>query len=625
MKPETNPTPASPLKGSYVKRISQEDIHKTFLFEMAWEVCNQVGGIYTVIKSKIPAVLQVWDYNNYVLFGPYFQKEADALFENIEDSNDPIAQTVKQMNDMGFRVYYGIWLVEGRPQTVLFDFNYSWSFLGNIKHLFWENHHISLPEYDELIDQVVLFGHLFQQFLKIFSEQNCFGKNVISHIHEWMAGSCIPEIRRDKLPISLVFTTHATILGRYLAMNDPQFYNHLPTYNWEYEAKHFNIAPIVQLERAAAHGAHVFTTVSEITGEECKYLLNREPDLYLPNGLNINRFEAMHEFQNLHKSYKMKINEFVMGHFFQSYSFDLNKTLYFFTSGRFEYINKGYDLTLEALARLNHKLKIAKSDVTVVMFIITKNPVKGFNPEVLQLKALLEEIQRNCKQLNDDLSQKLFYHITSYEGGFKMPDLNMMVDDYFRLRLRQNHQHWKSSKLPTIVTHNLKNEEKDPIMNFLKMSKLLNYKEDRVKIVYHPDFVSTSNPLFHMEYYQFIRGCNMGIFPSYYEPWGYTPLECSASGIPSITSDLSGFGSFVSATMPDSEKAGLYLLKRRNISFEESAENLSNILYRFIKYNRRERIMQRNRVESATIQFGWNRLGKYYLKAYGKALKSLKQ
>lgn len=613
----------TPSKGAYSKKIASDEISRTYLFEVAWEVCNQVGGIYTVIKSKVPSVLQTWDYNNYVLFGPYIEKNAAAIFEPITDSNDPIALTVQEMNNNGFKVHYGTWLIEGRPKAVLFDFTIGFNYLGNIKYLFWEHHGIQLPD-DDLLNQVVLFGHHYHQFIKFFTNKHLAGRRIISHFHEWMAGTSIPEIRKENLPISVVFTTHATMLGRYLAMNDKNFYGNLPHYDWAKEAKQFNIEAIVNIERSAAHGAHVFTTVSEITGEECKYLLGREPDIYLPNGLNIERYEALHEFQNLHRTYKDKINEFVMGHFFQSYSFDLDKTVYFFTSGRFEYENKGYDLTLEALARLNYKLKANNSDMTAVMFFITKNPVTGFNPEVLELKALLEEIQRNCDQMNKTVADKLFYNIASNEESFKMPNLNELVDDHTVLRLRKNLQSWKSNKLPTVITHNLENEASDPVMNFLKMSKLLNHKDDRVKVVYHPDFVSTSNPLFRMEYAQFIRGCHMGIFPSYYEPWGYTPLECTASGIPSITSNLAGFGSYVANTIPEPEKAGMYILNRKNVSFDEAAENLANLLYRFIKLSRRDRIMQRNKVEAASVQFDWNKLGKSYLKAYGLAIRSMK-
>ena len=165
-----------------------------------------------------------------------------------------------------------------------------------------------------------------------------------------MGAAAIPEIRRLNLPVATVFTTHATLLGRYLATGDNWFYNHLPNINWHADAKRYNIEARVLLERAAAHGAHVFTTVSSVTAQECEHLLGRRVDAVLPNGLNIERFIARHESENLHKIYKEKIHKFVMGHFFQSYHFDLNRTLYFFTSGRYEYRNKGFDLT-RALAR----------------------------------------------------------------------------------------------------------------------------------------------------------------------------------------------------------------------------------------------------------------------------------
>lgn len=611
-----------PLLGTYIKKITHDEMSGTYLFEVAWEVCNQVGGIYTVIQSKVLSVLEKWKKENYVLFGPYFEKNAASNFEPVYDPSDPIAQAVEEMNSLGYKVFYGQWLIAGRPKCVLFDPFATFQQLNEIKYFLWEHHKISTPPNDDLTDQVISFGHQVHQFFQIFSSKYAKNKRMIAHFHEWMAGTPIPNMRRDKLPIKIVFTTHATLLGRYLAMNDPNFYDNLPNYNWHYEANHFQVMHIVEIERAAAHGAHVFSTVSEITVPECIVFLGRKPDVILPNGLNIDRFEAMHEFQNLHRFYKENINEFVMGHFFQSYSFDLDKTLYFFTSGRFEYNNKGYDLTLEALNRLNRKMKQAKIDMTVVMFIITRNPYTSINADVLQLKALLEEIHRNCEQLQEKLAQKLFYAITSNEKGFAMPDLNQLIDDYMVLRLRTNFQSWRTKRLPAVVTHNLVNSTSDPIVNYLNYNGLLNLPHDKVKVVYHPDFVATSNPLFRMEYYQFIRGCHMGIFPSYYEPWGYTPLECIASGIPSITSDLSGFGSFVESTIPESEKSGIYILKRKHKSFFEAAEDLANILFEFVKMNRRDRIMQRNKVEASSVLFDWGKLGKFYDKAYGLAIRN---
>ena len=171
-----------------------------------------------------------------------------------------------------------------------------------------------------------------------------------------------------------------------------------------------------------------------------------------------------------------------------------------------------------------------------------------------------------------------------------------------------------------VITHRLVDEENDEILNFLHTRNLLNAEEDKVKIVYHPDFISFTNPLFGMEYLQFVRGCNLGIFPSYYEPWGYTPLECMASGIPSVTSDLSGFGDYLLHHMPDHDKNGMYVVERGKRTFDWSARQLASFLYRFLKQSRRERIMQRNNVENYSAAFDWENLLKHYDDVYKKAV-----
>ena len=436
-----------------------------------------------------------------------------------------------------------------------------------------------------------------------------------------MSSSALLEINRLKIPVTTIFTTHATILGRYLAMNDTSFYEHLPFYNWEEECIKFNIEPEVKLERSAAHKAHVFTTVSQVTGKECKYLLEKEPHSILPNGLNISRFSVLHEFQNLHLEYKLKIHRFVIGHFFESNVFDLDKTLYFFTSGRYEYKNKGFDLALEALARLNWKMKNINSDKTIVMFIVTKTPYHTMNPKALQNRALIHEIEQICKAIVSKIEDRLFYEVTSSDGQ-KFPDIKNFLDDYWLLRLRKTLQVWKSSQLPLIVTHNLEGDDKDEILKMLRTCQLFNSHHDKVKIVYHADFITTTNPLFSLDYSQFIRGCHLGIFPGYYEPWGYTPLECIASGVPAITSDLAGFGDYVTNTINNPEKKGIYVVRRNEKSYEESAQQLANYLFDFTSMDRRDRIAQRNETESISIRFAWKELYKYYINAYKLALKN---
>lgn len=588
----------------------------TFLFEVAWEVCNQVGGIYTVIRSKVPSVIEKWGKDKYCLIGPYFADQAAAHFDPATDYSTPIGKAVLKLQERGFDIHYGEWIISGRPNVVLFNPYSVYDMLNEIKHFLWKDYHISMPGGDELLDKVAAFGYQVKEFFNYICMSEFHNEHIIAHFHEWMAGIPIPGIRKDNLNIKVVFTTHATLLGRYLAMNDPNFYEHLAFYNWEEEAKKFNVKAIAEIERASAHGAHIFTTVSEITGNECKYLLGRSPDLILPNGLNIERFEALHQIQNQHVKIKEQIHDFVMGHFFQSYPFDLDKTLYFFTSGRYEYQNKGYDVTLEALARLNYKMQVAEIDTTVVTFFITRQPFYTINPDVLHAKAQIEDVWRVCEEIKEQVGKRLYTQITSAEGAYEFPDLNKMVDDYLNLKLRRNVQSWKTHKLPKVITHTLKDDANDDILHFLRTSNLVNNRHDKVKIVYHPDFISTSNPLFRMDYNTFVRGCHLGIFPSMYEPWGYTPLECLASGLPSVTSEVAGFGDYVVNNIPDHDEKGMYIINRKNRNFFDIAEDLANMMFEFVQMSRRERIALRYKCEEASLHFDWSNLGKYYDKAY---------
>ena len=595
-------------------KINKKDIDETLLVEVAWEVMNQVGGIYTVIRSKAPTVSKRWG-KNYCLLGPYVHQNVSAEFDPIQNPQDPFGRVVEKMRGMGFDVHYGHWLVTGRPRVVLFNLGSIMARLGEIKYTLWDHHGISTPPDDDLMNNVIAFGELVRIFLTELASPGTTEHKILVHFHEWMAASCLPTLRRDNINLRSIFTTHATLLGRYLAMNDSKFYEHLPFQDWQREAKHFNIEPGVSIERAAAHGSHVFTTVSDVTARECQYLLGRQPDFILPNGMNNERFEVLHEFQNMHLEYKNKIHQFTIGHFFQSYTFDLDKTLYFFTSGRYEYKNKGFDLTLEALARLNHRLKEENSDITVVMFFITKKPYHSINPEVLQSRAAMDELKAAIEGIQQQIGDRLFFEAASAQDS-KLPNLNQFVDDYWKLRYRRTLQSWRTTHLPSIVTHNLVDDGSDEILGFLRSSGLVNKPEDRVKIVYHPDFVNYTNPLFGLEYDQFVRGCHLGVFPSYYEPWGYTPLECIARGVPTVTSDQAGFGDYAMKHVKDVTSSGIYVIKRHNRSFDDAANQLTLKLYRFLQLNRRNRVDQRNKVEASSVQFDWKYLTKHYEEAY---------
>jgi len=583
------------------------------LVEVAWEVCQQVGGIYTVIRSKVPTMVKRWG-GRYIVVGPYDPALSPGEFEECP-APAGMAEVIEALGRQGIEARFGTWLITGKPRTVLLDPDSAMARLAEAKYLIWEHHRISLPGEDALVNRVVAFGYAVELFLRELAGRLASTRPIVAHFHEWMAATALPEIRHARLPIATVFTTHATSLGRYEAMADPWFYDHLPQVGWEADARRFNIEPQVRLERAAAHGAHVFTTVSEITAVECEHLLGRRPDLVLPNGLNLERFVAMHEFQNLHRDYKARISRFVMAHFFPSYSFDLDRTLFFFSSGRLEYRNKGFDLTIESLARLNARMKRDRIDKTVVFFLITKANQRSINPEVLRCRALLEEMHDTCNAIRNQIGEELFVAAAMA----RLPRFEDLVTETMRLRLRRMIHTWKVNRLPFIVTHDLVDDAHDEVLNQIRRCQLFNRPEDPVKVVYHPDFVTSSNPLFGIDYDQFVRGCHLGIFPSAYEPWGYTPLECVARGIPAVTSDLSGFGSYLVKHMPDYQRRGLFVVHRRSNTYEASAEELANWLLDFTRLERRDRISLRNAVESSADHFDWSNLGQHYAQAHDLA------
>lgn len=593
-------------------------LYEPLLIEVAWEVCNKVGGIYTVIQSKVPYMKERWG-DQYCLLGPMTSNNLPFEFQASDDYSSPFGKAVLSMREAGFKVEYGYWLVTGKPQVILFNVFQVADKLAKIKADLLKDDGVLIRP-DDLAHQVVSFGELVYEYLKHVTDSKNNSKQVIVHFHEWMASSSIGKIKRDEIPVATVFTTHATSLGRYLAMNDDNFYKKLSKVDWKKAATHFGIEAQVTIERLAAGLSDVMSTVSHVTDAECEFLLGRKADIILPNGLNINRFDDVHELQNLHLKYKTKINDFIMGHFFNNYTFDLDNTMYFFTSGRYEFVNKGYDLTLEALSRLNERMKRAKVDKNVVMFFITKRPYTTINPLVLELRSLMEEIKQTCTAIEHQIGEKLYLEAAKSDNDNTLPDLNKLVDEYWQFRYKKTLLSWKTPYLPIIITHNLVDDQSDEILQSMRDKKMYNQEENPVKIIYHPDFIDSTNPLFKLDYYQFVRGCHLGIFPSYYEPWGYTPVECLVRGIPTVTSDLAGFGDFAKSKIRNMEEDGIYLVNRRHQDFDEAAEQLTDYMFDFVQKNRRERIALRNKVESNAKQFSWDTLGRYYIEAYRMAV-----
>jgi glycogen synthase len=632
------------------------------LIEVAWEVCNQLGGIYQVIRSKAPRMVQRWQHR-YIMLGPYNHAKAALEFEERPPTAASwIGRVIDELRPQGVIARHGYWLISGRPRVILLEHHISPHELDAVKFKLYSEHGIETPPGNDLIDGVVSFAESSRKFLWAASnhwkgghDDDAAGGNgtagstgrtpspsagrVLAHFHEWMGGLAIPMLRKEHCPVASVFTTHATQLGRTVAWNDDWFYDHLPFLDHAHEAEKFCVKTQHYAERACAHAAHVFTTVSGITGEECTQLVGRTPDISTPNGLNIEHYNVGHEFQTLHAQFKERINRFVMGHFFPSYAFDLDKTLFFFTSGRFEPKNKGFDLCIEAMARLNAELKATKSDKTVVFFIITQRNVRSLHPQVISQRGVLSELDNAVDRTLAEVREKLFRRlaagdkIVSVSGasGVGGGGVDALITEYWKLRLRRTQAALKTDQLPMIVTHLLEDDQQDEVLNQIRNVWLFNRHDDPVKIVYHPQFISPTNPLWGIEYEQFVRGCHVGVFPSAYEPWGYTPLECLAMGVPAVTSDLAGFGRYVQDTIPSltggfAEGAsghghgGIAVLKRRGRSFGEAAHNLSRALLEYCQLDRRERITLRNQVERSSWEFDWTSLAKAYDWAHDLAL-----
>jgi len=586
-----------------------------WLFEIAWEVANKVGGIYTVIKTKAPVTVDEWG-EQYCLMGPYNEACVRTEVELMEPLHPQYKETIANMRKAGIKVYFGRWLIDGYPKVVLFDISSAAWKLDEFKHELWEAANIGIPWHDRESNDAVIFGALVAWFLGEFIKNTPGEPMLTAHFHEWLAGAGLIYTRTRKLNAALIFTTHATLLGRYLCAGSTDFYNNLDKFNLDKEAGDRQIYHRYCMERAAVHCSNVFTTVSEITGVESQHLLKRVPDVITPNGLNVKKFSAIHEFQNLHAINKEKINDFVRGHFYGHYDFDLDKTLYFFTAGRYEFSNKGADMFIESLARLNYYLKQCNSDVTVVAFLIFPARTNNFNVESLRGQAIAKQLKETVNGVQNQIGRRMFD--ICLRGKLPTGEDILIQEDIVKLK-RCIYAAQRNS-LPPICTHNVVDDASDQVLNQIRRCNLFNNRHDRVKIVFHPEFLNSANPLFALDYEDFVRGCHLGVFPSYYEPWGYTPAECTVMGIPSITTNLSGFGCFMSDHITDTKSYGIYIVDRRFKGPEDSCRELAQQMFDFANLSRRQRIIQRNRTERLSEMLDWRNLGIYYRKARNQAL-----
>ncbi|GAB2784773.1 glycogen/starch synthase [Rhabdobacter roseus] len=555
---------------------------------------------------------------NYFLLGPYFPNSAKLDFVPLpEPADSPVGEAIRAMRREGYQVLYGYWLREGSQARVLL-FPTHLKQLDAVKTGLWEGYQVPTLGAEELVNQVISFGEQVRIFLTKVTQLAGPDQDVMAHFHEWMSASGLAQLRDEAVPVTTVFTTHATLLGRYLAPNEEAFYDRFSGFDWLQKARQYAIEASARLERNAAQAAHVLTAVSETAAQECVTFLGRQPDYIIPNGLAVSAASVPEISYNEPKG-RRHLEQFVRGQFLPRYDIQPENTLYFFASGRYEYRNKGFDLLLKALSRLNQQVKEEALEVTIVVFIITRRPFRHLKPEVLEAHARYTELRKLCNQVSTRLGPKLFSALATTRKDTPLPNLNLLVDEDLLRRWRQAILEFKKTDLPPYVTHALYHD--DDISTYCQQAGLLNYPEDPVKVVYHPDFIHPSNSLFGLDYPDFVKGCHLGIFPSLYEPWGYTAAECAQQGTPTITTDLSGFGKYVSEKFPNPERKGVHVLKRRFETDQQAVAQLAATMFRFSRSFANGLAAPRCELAPQLEEsLSWEKLLRFYEEAYKLAL-----
>lgn len=429
--------------------------------------------------------------------------------------------------------------------------------------------------------------------------------------------------------MATIFTAHATVLGRDLCDRGVDLYGEITKLDAESEAARSPVVHRHVIERLAAHAAGALTTVSNITSLECEHLLGRAADVVLPNGMDEAATSVAGQASSvaLRHYVKAKIRDFLHGHFYgQLDTFNADSALYFFLAGRYEYVNKGADMYIDALARLNEKL-IRNGEgraPSVVAFIIMPAGVESVSTEALHRQATVKTIEETVRELERSIKDKLRERALVWKKGNQLPTESELITEEDHALLRRTLYGIQTHDLPPLTTHNIINRRNDPIIKHLHRVNLRNRPEDKVKVVFHPQFLNPSSSVFPIDYDSFVRGVHLGVFPSSYEPWGYTPAECLVKGVPAVTTNVTGFGNHMEGLLKDvsAPEHGLYIVDRRNKTYDEAVEQMADYMYGFCKTDQRERVEQRNTADKLSEFLDWKVLHANYGRARDMALKA---
>ncbi len=584
---------------------------KRCLFEVSWEVCNKVGGIYTVITTKAPYINE--KNSCYTFIGPYLHQKAESEFIE-EVVPEHLRDVFLEMKAEGLPCRYGKWLIKSEPQVILIDFSSMYGKKDEIRAKLWEDYQVDSLGAGHDFDEPVVFSTAVGRFLDKYQKKT--NGHIVAQFHEWMTGAAILYLKKRNPHIATVFTTHATVLGRAMVSSTQDFYTKIKSINADEEAKSHYVKAKHDVEKHSAKNCDVFTTVSAITGLEAEHILGRKPDVLLPNGIDMESMPSFEETSIKHSEYKHAIKDFIMSFFFPYYSFELDETLIFFIFGRYEFENKGIDIFIEALGRLNEEMKKEESKKTIVSFFFIPAAINGINHDVLESRTMFSDIKNFVESKEKEIKNNIVYSIVSQEKLSK----ESIFDEAFLSAVKKKLLRFEKEGSPHYSTHDLKYYDNDAMVNGFKRAGLLNHEGDKVKVILYPAYLKSADSLLNLEVNEAILGGHLGVFPSAYEPWGYTPLEAGALGVASVTSDLAGFGIYIEPHLKK-ENPGIFVLKRFGRKHEDDTAGLFDILKQYVSFSKEERITNKIEARHLAGLADWKNLVKFYEEAHNNAAK----
>ena len=537
-----------------------------YIFESSWEVCNKVGGIYTVLSTRAKT-LQDQLHDKVVFIGPDFwiDKENPLFKEN----KQLLAKWRKAAKADGLNIRVGRWQIPGEPIAVLLDFTPFFEKKNEIYTWAWEHYQVdSLHAYGDY-DEASMFsygaGKVVESYYKFFGLT--VNDNVIYQAHEWMTCLGALYVQQAVPEVATIFTTHATSIGRSIAGNNKPLYDYLSAYNGDQMAAELNMQSKHSIEKQTAYHVDCFTTVSDITARECKSLLEKKVDAVLTNGFE-NDFvpaqgKAFNDARRKARKVMLKVANNLLGTNLK------DDTIIISTGGRYEFKNKGIDMFVDALNRLRLDETLKKD---VLVFINVPAWVKG--PRV-DLQKRLEGKQKHLIPCGDSR-----------------------------------------------ITHDLHNQEQDMVLNQMNWLDMHNRESEHVKVIFVPCYLNGKDGIFNMHYYDLLIGNDLCVYPSYYEPWGYTPTESVAFHVPCITTDLAGFGLWVNTLKGSYSDLvdGVKVIHRTDGNFVEAAESLKAAILNFSKADSTQVAQMRKNAGKIAEKALWEHFIKNYYNAYNIAL-----